>query len=464
MLFLGAFWCGICQRMDESALSDDENIALINTCFIPVRVENAQRPDIDVRYSQNGWPTIAFLTPQGEHLASVNYLSAEKFGNALARIHIFYRDRKDELKDAVARAYEEASRKAAPREVNRAVRAEAVTEISRLVIDLADRVHGGYGAGNKFPHPEANEFLLDRYETTRDSRYLDHVLLTLDRMREGRIRDEVEGGFFRYSSKPDWSEPHREKLLSDQAGILGNCLRLFSITQRPIYGQMAEGIMDYLDTNLSDRNKAGFYGCQDYLRAGAESDEFFSVIDDWVYTDANAQTAAAYLQASSVLGRPDCRERALRALGFLWERCRESGGGMVHYFDGSPRLSGLLMDQLHMGSALLEAYEVSADAAHLDRAKELAEYIMGRFKNSDAGYYDLCISGPALLRFRLTLVEQNGAAARFFLKLAETIKEKEYRSAALWALSAFTEDFTPYGIHAAGFGRALVSYVSSRGR
>ena len=76
------------------------------------------------------------------------------------------------------------------------------------------------------------------------------------------------------------------------------------------------------------------------------------------------------------------------------------------------------------------------------------------------GYYDLCVHGPAYLRFRLTLMEQNGAAASFFLKLAETIKERRYRKAALWALSAFTGDFSRYGIHAAGFGQALADFVN----
>lgn len=454
MLFLGAFWCGLCQRMDEVAFSHDENIALLNGCFIPMRVENAQRPDVDVRYSQNGWPTIAFLTPQGEPLASVNYLAAEEFGNALTRIHFFYRDRKEEVRKGVARAYREISQRAAHREPGPPAGAAALAEISQMVVALADSENGGYGRGDKFPHAEANDFLLDRYEATGDPRCLDHVLLTLDRMREGRIRDEAEGGFFRYSSKPDWSEPHREKLLSDQAGLLGNCLRVFALTRRSVYGEMAEEIIGYLDAWLCGPERVAFYGCQDYARA--EAGELFSIIDDCLYTDANAQAASAYLEASSVLGRPDCRERALKVLGFLWERCRERAGGMAHYFDGSPRAPGLLMDQLFAGSALLKAHQVTAEGAHLRRAKELADYVLGKFRNGDGGYYDLCVLGPARLRFPLTLIEQNGAAARFFLELAEATKEKKYHAAALWALGAFTEDFTSYGIHSAGFGRALI--------
>ena len=77
MLFLSAFWCRYCQRMDEGALSDRENMALLNAYFSALRMENAMRPDIDARYNLNGWPTIAFFTPGGELLAASNYLPAE---------------------------------------------------------------------------------------------------------------------------------------------------------------------------------------------------------------------------------------------------------------------------------------------------------------------------------------------------------------------------------------------------
>src|SRR5687768_16440549 len=60
-----AYWCGSCQRLDETTFSDDGIIALLNSEFIPVRLEESQRPDVDVRYTIEGWPTIAFLTPRG---------------------------------------------------------------------------------------------------------------------------------------------------------------------------------------------------------------------------------------------------------------------------------------------------------------------------------------------------------------------------------------------------------------
>ena len=97
MLYLGAFWCGFCQSMDETTFSTDEIITLLNAYFVPVRIENAQRPDIDVRYNQNGWPTIVFMTPQGGHLASVNYLPPDDFAGVLVRVHQVYQEQKDAL-------------------------------------------------------------------------------------------------------------------------------------------------------------------------------------------------------------------------------------------------------------------------------------------------------------------------------------------------------------------------------
>jgi uncharacterized protein YyaL (SSP411 family) len=68
MLFLTAFWCRFCQRMDEGAFSDDENIALLNAYFVAIRAEDTQRPDVNTRYNLNGWPTIAFMAPMANFL------------------------------------------------------------------------------------------------------------------------------------------------------------------------------------------------------------------------------------------------------------------------------------------------------------------------------------------------------------------------------------------------------------
>src|SRR4029450_333812 len=125
-------------------------------------------------------------------------------------------------------------------------------------MELAGPVHGGHGRGQKFIHPEANDFLLSRYEATKDASYLGHVRLTLDGMRAGEMHDHEGGGYFRTCSNADWSRPHREKLLGEQAGVLANCLQTYGITRRPAYARMAEEIIDYLDRKLYDPSSGTF--------------------------------------------------------------------------------------------------------------------------------------------------------------------------------------------------------------
>jgi len=465
MLFLTAFWCRFCQRMDEGAFSDDENIALLNAYFVAIRAEDTQRPDVNTRYNLNGWPTLAFMAPHGELLGATNYLPSEEFGNLLARLYTGYQEKKDEIRSAGKISGETSSDTpaAATREH---LKDSALSEVTTVIMELADRVHGGYGRGQKFIHPEANDFLLSRYDATRDASYLDHVCLTLDRMTSGEMHDHEGGGYFRTCSNADWSRPHREKLLSEQAGLLTNCLRAFRITQRSEYLRMAEDIIGYIDRKLSDSANQSFYGCEDFLRNESMKDssdeEYFTIIDDCVYTDANAQAIGAYLEAAEILAKSSRQERALTALEFVWNHCRCPHGGMFHYFDGAAHVAGLLNDQTRMGTALLRAHKATGETKYLERAKKLAEFILARLKNPAGGYYDIAAPGHAYLNFRLTLIEQNGAAASFFLALAETTGAPGYRDAALWALNAFTGDFSSYGIHAAGFGQALNEFVNRR--
>ena len=461
MLFLGAFWCGFCQRMDEDAFSAKDNLALLNAYFIAVRVENAERPDVDIRYNQNGWPTIAFMTAEGMLLATTNYLASEPFSDLLVRVYSAYQQKKEELRSLSREAAVEQTRRTAAD----AISFSALEEITQKIMELADPIYGGYGSGQKFIYSDANDFLLSRFERTQEYRYLNHVCLTLDRMRESPIHDHEADGYFRTSSGADWSDPHREKLLSEQAGLLTNCLRLYEITHKPVYAEMTEGIIGYLESRLCDARSGAFYGCEDFLRentGSAGEKEFFSVVDHHIYTDANAQLIIGYLEAAVLLEKPQLRDRALQALDFLWHHCRQPEQGMFHYFDDAAQVPGLLTDQTHAGAALLLAWNETGDKTYLKRAVELGEFIRANLYNPTGGYWDLCVRGPALLRYPVTLLDQNGATASFFLSLGVATNDDRYRDAALWALRAYRGDFSDYGISIAAFGRALNEFLHQR--
>ncbi|HEX2243668.1 MAG TPA: DUF255 domain-containing protein, partial [Gammaproteobacteria bacterium] len=450
------------QRMDEEAFSDNENLALLNAYFISVRCDNAQRPDIDIRYNSDGWPTIAFMTADGVLLSVANYLPSEQFGDLLVRVYTAYHEKKDQFRLLHENAQERDS-DVHPRMNDPRPDLSGVAKIAQKVLELADQEYGGYGRGQKFIQPQVNDFLLARYEATKEPQYLDHVCLTLDRMRESPMRDPEAGGYFRTCSGRDWSRPHREKLLAEQAGVLSNCLRAFRIARLAAYAGMAEEQIAYLNAKLFDAATGAFYGCEDFLlkenSTSSSAEVFFSILDECIYIGANAQTIVAYLDAAATLGEPRCRERGLHALEFLWERCRTPHGAMTHYYDGAAHLAGLLEDQVDMGNALLKAHSTTGDSRYLERAAALAEFILARLKNPQGGYYDIEITGPGLSAFRLTLIAQNGRAALFFLTLAKMTQGGRYRDAALWALAAFNGDFSSYGLDAACFGQALGEYA-----
>jgi uncharacterized protein YyaL (SSP411 family) len=462
MLWLGAFWCGYCQRMDQETFSDRENLALLSAYFVPLRIEYAKRPDIDARYNLNGWPTVAFFTPQGQLLAAVNYLPVEEFKNLLIDVHLAYQQRQSEFPAAAESPIEDKSPAVPVIETNRL--ATALDEITTAIMAQADRENGGYGRGQKFIQADANEFLLARYEATKDARFLDHVCLTLDRMRAGPIHDHEEGGYFRTTTGADWSRPHREKLLAEQAGLALNCSHVFRITQQPVYRDMAAEILGYVKRKLLDPSTGAFFGCEDFLRtfAGDQSanDAFTTVIDRCIYTDANTLAIRAYLEASALSRDAEYRSIALGALDFLWNHCRHEDGGMSHYFEGCPQLHGLLNDQVRTGLALLSAHAATGEASFLVRAQELAEFVLTRLRNPAGGFFDIGAAGSPLARLPLTLIEQNGVASTFFVSLGEATRDARYREAALSVFGPFVENAVQYGIHAATMGAAMSSWIA----
>jgi uncharacterized protein YyaL (SSP411 family) len=191
----------------------------------------------------------------------------------------------------------------------------------------------------------------------------------------------------------------------------------------------------------------------------ADPGNWYPVIDEIIYTDANARAASAYLEAARVLKREELKDRAIGVLDFLWTNCRSPEGSMCHYFDGEAHAPGLLTDQVYTGLAMLDAHVAAGDAVYLDRALHLGEGVIAAHTNPSGGYHDIAHTGPAHLRVPLTLIAENGLAARFFLKIAEASGQDKYRRAADSALSAFTGDLAPYGVYAANYGRALDEFM-----
>ena len=104
LLAISAVWCHWCHVMDETTYSEPAVIATINAGYVPVRVDNDLRPDVNNRYNMGGWPTTAFLTPQGDILTGGTYLPPDQMLAALQRVETFYRGHRPEIAASVLEA------------------------------------------------------------------------------------------------------------------------------------------------------------------------------------------------------------------------------------------------------------------------------------------------------------------------------------------------------------------------
>jgi len=277
LLDIGAVWCHWCHVMDRESYENPEVARLINEMFVAVKVDRDARPDIDARYQravqtltgQGGWPLTAFLTPAGKVFFGGTYFPA--VGSAgrpglkqlLPRVFEAYRDNKDRVlaaADSLAQhlqTYESASNQAGE------VTPGLLEKLLDAVREDFDPEYGGEKGAPKFPHGSVIQLALDRYAATRDLALLEVAEKTLDTMARGGLRDQIHGGFYRYSTDRFWHVPHFEKMSYGQAELLAAYAQAYQITGKPLYREAAEEIIAYLTDMLSDQSEGGFYATQD---------------------------------------------------------------------------------------------------------------------------------------------------------------------------------------------------------
>ncbi|HEY3084702.1 MAG TPA: DUF255 domain-containing protein [Candidatus Dormibacteraeota bacterium] len=443
LLSISAVWCHWCHVMDETTYSHPSVIELINRDYVPVRVDNDVRPDINQRYNMGGWPTTAFLTASGDILTGATYLPPDQMASALIRIADYYRSNQAEIASRVLETRKRAA--SGPARSAGELEPHLVDSILEAVKNAYDAEYGGFGNAPKFPQTDAILLLLEQSVVRSDPELGKMAMHTLERMSGGGTYDQVEGGFFRYSTTQDWSVPHFEKMLEDHAGLVA------ALAQ----AEMSEPLQKtaaYLDRVLRDPKTGLYAGSQDAdehyysLDAGARAQAEAPFVDRRVYTAWNAALAVAYLDA----GLP-----ADKLLESLFKRAYRKGEGMAHA-DG---VGGQLSDQVWSLWAALRAYQRGLGERWLEIARDLASHIDARFADRELGGY-LDHSGDddlGRLGERIKPLAENSLAAIALIELDILTGDPAapYRERARRALESVAALPRQYGLMAAVFARAL---------
>ena len=297
LLDIGAVWCHWCHVMDRESYEDVSTAELINTHFIAVKVDRDERPDVDTRYQaavaaisgQGGWPLTVFLTPDGKPYFGGTYFPPEErygqpgFQRVLRMMaHSFY-ERRDEVVESAGSVMEAIEQSESftgpPSDLQQPTAAAQIADrMVAATLQQFDPVHGGFGSQPKFPNAAALDMLLDAAgrpgpdaEAARNA-----ALKTLHAMSRGGIFDQLAGGFHRYSVDSRWVVPHFEKMLYDNAALLGTYVRAVQALGDAECAATAAALLRWMDEHLSDRERGGFYTSQDADVSPGDDGSYFT--------------------------------------------------------------------------------------------------------------------------------------------------------------------------------------------
>ncbi len=413
LLSIAAAWCGACHEMDRTTYADGDVAAAIRDRFVAVRVDADRRPDINERYNLGGWPTTAFLTPDGELMTGGTFVPAERMIGILARVAAAFLDRGAAVVDRPVEIH------SGPRATPEALGPDLV----EATFSSFDEVYGGFGVEPKFPHTAALHLAIALYEETGADRWRQLVERTLDGMADGGLWDVDGGGFCRYSTRRDWQLPHAEKLLDTNGALLRVYTDAARAFGRGVDRDRTAAIARFITTTLG-AERGGFHG---------------SDADTVLFADANAVAARGLLVAASLLGDDQLAGAALASFERVVLACYKPGSGMAHYFDGQARVRGLLADQVETITALLDAHAISGGEPYQMMAEELGHFVARELWDADGGgCVDRVGAGTdvGLLRLPRKPFVGNADAAAAFATLARLSQEFDFAPFAAGALTA----------------------------
>ena len=283
LLSIGYSACHWCHVMERESFENEQIAELMNEHFVNIKVDREERPDLDHIYQtavqlltgQGGWPLTMFLTPEQEPFYGGTYFPPDDrygrpgFPRLLHALADAYHNRRQDVVKSTTEIREAMRKLSGFRDQGGDPSLDLVSNAVRAIASHADMVHGGFGSQPKFPIPTNLDCLLRYWHYSGNDNFLNVVKLSLDKMANGGIYDQLGGGFHRYSVDDHWLVPHFEKMLYDNAQLLSLYAAMYRITGEPRYARVAREVLDYVQREMCHPG-GGFYATQDADSEGEE--------------------------------------------------------------------------------------------------------------------------------------------------------------------------------------------------
>ncbi len=307
LLSIGYAACHWCHVMERESFEDEAVADYMNTHFINIKVDREERPDIDHIYmdalqamtGSGGWPLNIFLLPNGQPFYGGTYFPPYAMQNraswmdVLKGVHAAFESNREKLVEQATHLTAHLLQSNIKIQKSQATEIVATNEefqlIAQRLLQNADTLWGGFGAAPKFPQTFSIQVLFRNYFQNKDQGSIVHAIRSIDKMIQGGIYDHVGGGFSRYSVDAMWQAPHFEKMLYDNALILGTLAEAYQITKKPIYQDVIHATFTFLQRELFN-GSGGYYAALDADSEGVEGkfytwsyDELKAVIDPSIF-------------------------------------------------------------------------------------------------------------------------------------------------------------------------------------
>ena len=300
LLSIGYSTCHWCHVMERESFENQNIAQLMNDRFVCIKVDREERPDLDHIYMQavqaltggGGWPLTVFLTPKGEPFYGGTYFPPEDrhgipgLPTVIISVSEAYQHHRDDVQQVAKQIVMALATETQISAKTLTMQSKTLDQAYANLKRGFDRENGGFGTAPKFPHPMVLELLLRQYNRNHDTAFMDMVVLTLNKMADGGIYDQIGGGFHRYATDGQWQIPHFEKMLYDNALLSHVYLHGYLVTRNELFRSVAEETLDYVLREMTDP-LGGFYSAQDADSEGIEGkyylwtpDEIADVVGD----------------------------------------------------------------------------------------------------------------------------------------------------------------------------------------
>jgi uncharacterized protein YyaL (SSP411 family) len=316
LVSIGYAACHWCHVMERESFEDDATARIMNENFINIKIDREERPDLDHIYmdavqamtGSGGWPLNVFLTPDAKPFYGGTYFPPKRAFNrpswqeTLLGVTQAFREKRNEINAQADNLTEHllSSNAFGLQQLleEELFSADKLDEAVQNIMKTADKEWGGFGKAPKFPQTFTIQFLLRYSYCQRFSKQseslnapsplgvsdpakegkehspggeaaLQQALLSLDKMIEGGIYDQVGGGFARYSTDTEWLAPHFEKMLYDNALLISVLSEAYQLTKKKRFKEVIEETIEFIQRELLHPDN-GFYAALDADSEGVE--------------------------------------------------------------------------------------------------------------------------------------------------------------------------------------------------